>query len=158
MTFNKFWVLLMFVFFYLLFFQNCIMYAACKFLHDEKKILENMIMIIIKSCNQWVFLKMLCCRYYLPGKIKLFFSVWSTTGKKCFTFMIFWELKIESFGKQLAKRILRALGKRKTFYKIILAIKFYYGGKKELLSVECYHEKNLVKSDMVKLELRVESL
>ena len=39
---------------------------------------------------------------------------------------------MESFGEATGKET----GKGKTFYTIILAIRFYYGRKKELLSVE----------------------
>ena len=38
-----------------LFFQNFIMFAIFKIIVHIKQILENMIIIIIRSCNQWVF-------------------------------------------------------------------------------------------------------
>ena len=58
--------------------------------------------------------------------------------KNCFTFNIFWELKMESFGEATSKEIcfFLCLEKRKNLYTIILAIRFHYDSKKELLSVE----------------------
>ena len=61
-------------------------------------------------------------------------------------------------AKQLAKRLVSlCIWKKKTFYIIILAIKFYYDGKKER-RISITMNKNMVKSDVVKHELQVESL
>ena len=72
-------------------------------------------------------LKKQCCRCYLPGKIKLFFSVWNTTeftcfqsplGKKCFTFnRIFLKTKKGIFPGNSYQRDLFSFvsGKQKTF-------------------------------------------
>ena len=67
---------------------------------------------------------------------------------------------MESFGEESGQRDLFLLvsGKRKIFYTIILVIRFYYGGKKELLSVEFMLNKNVVKRNVVKHELQVEIL
>ena len=67
---------------------------------------------------------------------------------------------MESFGEASGKEtwFFLYLEKRKIFYTIILVIRFYYGDKKELLSVEFLLNKNLVKRDVVKHELQVERL
>ena len=75
--------------------------------------------------------------------------------------MIFVRTKNGIFRRSNLQRdfFLLMSGKRKTFYKIILANRIYYVGKKErpfrIISVTT--KKNLVKSDMVKHELRVTS-
>ena len=67
---------------------------------------------------------------------------------------------MKSFGKASGKEtwFFLYLEKRKIFYTIFLVIRFYYGDKKELLSVEFLLNKNLVKRDVVKHELQVERL
>ena len=82
--------------------------------------------------------------------------------KNCFTFnMIFVRTKNGMFRWSNLQRdfFLLMSEKRKTFYKIILANRFYYVGKKEhsLRIISVTMKKNLVKSDMVKHELRVTS-
>ena len=45
-------------------------------------------------------------QYYPPGKIKLFFRVWSTTGRSVLHLIeFFWEKKWNLTAKQLAKRL-----------------------------------------------------
>ena len=67
---------------------------------------------------------------------------------------------MESFGETSGKEtwFFLYLKKWKIFYTIFLVIRFYYGDKKELLSVEFLLNKNLVKRDVVKHELQVERL
>ena len=76
------------------------------------------------------------------------FSVWNIIeftcfqiplGKKCFIFIrIFLRTKYGIFPRSSYQRDLLLLvsAKRKTFYTIILAVKFYCGGKKNIFSVE----------------------
>ena len=113
-----------------------------------------MIMIIIRSCNQWVFSKTVCCRYCLSRKIKLFFSVWSTTGKNVLRLIwFFWELKMESVGEATSKETCFSLylEKGKLFLQLFWPLRFTMVAKKKLLSVEFLlpWKKNLVKSDVV---------
>ena len=111
-------------------------------------------MIIIRSCNQWVFSKTVCCRYCLPRKIKLFFSVWSTTGKKVLRLIwFFWELKMESVGEATSKETCFSmyLQKGKVFIQLFWPLRFTMVAKKKTTLRRISHtmKKNLIKSDVV---------
>ena len=103
------------------------------------------------------------CSYYLPGKIKLFPSVWSTTRKSVLHLIVFfWESKMESFSEAASKGTCFSLylERWKLFIQLFWPLSFTMVVKKNTFSVEFRlpWKKNLEKSDVVKNELRVESL
>ena len=106
----------------------------------------------------------MCCRYYLPGKIKLFFSVWSTTGKSVSHLIeFFWESKMETFYEAISKETYFSLylEKGQLFIQLFWPLSFTMVAKKNTYSVEFrlpWKKKNLEKSNVVKHDLRVESL
>ena len=64
---------------------------------------------------------------------------WETCALHSFNHLIgfFWETKIEFFRKAASKETCFSFYlEKENFYAIILAIKFYYGGKKSNFSVE----------------------
>ena len=64
---------------------------------------------------------------------------WETCALNSFNHLIgfFWETKIEFFRKAASKETCFSFYlEKENFYAIILAIKFYYGGKKSNFSVE----------------------
>ena len=104
----------------------------------------------------------MCCRYYFPGKVKLFFSVWSTTGKSVLHLTgFFWESKMESFYKATSKEICFSLclEKWKLFIQLFWPLSFTTVAKKNTFSVEFLSpwNKTLEKSDVVKHEFWVTS-
>ena len=78
--------------------------------------------------------------------------------KNCFTFNIFWELKMESFGEATSKETCFSLylEKGKLFIQLFWLLSFTMVAKNNTFSVEFLlpWKENLEKSDVVKHELR----
>ena len=79
--------------------------------------------------------KTLCCRYYLLGKIKLFFSAWNPTGKSVSHLIgFFWEPKMELSGEENSKGE-KNWGK-KLLIQLFSPLSFTMAAKKSTISVE----------------------
>ena len=159
MTFNKFWVLLacfivLFIFFLIILcefmIRKMIKKTSWKYDYDNNHelepvgLLKNGVLQVLSSWENQTVLQ--CLKHH---------------RKNCFTFNIFWELKMESFGEASSKKTCFSLymEKGKLFIQLFWPLGFTMLAKKNYFRrISVTMNKNLVKSDVVKHELGVESL
>ena len=136
MTFNKFWILLVFILLYF-FFKIVLCAQLVNLSHDKKNywkydydnnqelqpvgLLKNGVLQVLSSWENQTVLQ--CLKHH---------------RKNCFTLDIFWELKMESFGEATSKETCFSLylEKGKLFIQLFWLLSFTIVAKKNTFSVE----------------------